>query len=280
MSRIEQAMEKAARLKQLREVRGYDQQRVIAPGGMPPLSPRYGRLSPSNPYLVNLHDPQSPSAEEYRKLKSALVDMTRSSDSFHNTLLITSSLPKEGKSLTALNLAISLAQELDHTVLLVDADLRQPALHCYFEIEQGAGLADVLVEGTSIGDTIIPTGIGKLSIMRAGTAIDNPVELFTSSKMKLLVDELKRRYPDRYLIFDSSPLLPFAESRSLARLVDGVILVVMERVATQTGVREALSSLNGSRLLGVVYNAALPDGRYSSYYRRYEDAGERENGKK
>jgi len=280
MSRIELAMEKAARLKQLREVRGHDQQRVTAPGGVPPLSPRYGRLSPSNPYLVNLHDPHSLPAEEYRKLKSALVDMTRALDSFHNTLLVTSSLPREGKSLTALNLAISLAEELDHTVLLVDADLRQPALHRYFEIEQGVGLADVLVEGAGIGDTIIPTGIGKLSIMRAGTAIDNPVELFSSLKMKVLVEELKRRYPDRYLIFDSSPLLPFAETRSLARLVDGVILVVMERVASQAGVREALDALSGSRLLGVVYNGQQPDGHYAGYYGRDRQTGGQDGSKK
>ena len=260
MSRIEIAMEKAARLKQ--KVLAEPEASVEAT----PVAPRHRKLSPSNPFLVNLHDPNSPSAEEYRKLKSVLVELTRMQGSFKNTVLVTSSVPKEGKSLTAMNLAISLAQELDHTVLLIDADLRKPALHRYFEIEQGVGLSDVLLGETRIGDTIIPTGIGKLSLMRAGASIDNPAELFSSSKMKGLVEELKKRYPDRYLIFDSSPVLPFAETRSLAHLMDGVLFVVMERLTSQANVMDAIDALKGCRLFGLVYNAALLGNRNVRYY--------------
>ncbi len=263
MSKIEIAMEKAALLKQ---VRAHVQVEQTPPASMPPVSARHGRtLSPTNPFLVNLHDPHSPSAEEYRKLKSVLVEMTRLQDGFKNAVLVTSSVPNEGKSLTAMNLALSLAQELDHTVLLVDADLRRPVLHRYFEIEQGVGLADVLLGEARIGETIISTGIGKLSIMRAGASINNPAELFSSSKMKGVVDELKKRYPDRYLIFDSPPVLPFAETRSLAHLVDGVVFVVMERLASQANVKDAIYSLKGCRLLGLVYNAAL-ESRDVRYY--------------
>ena len=282
MSRIEIAMEKAALLRQ-----GVEDPAVVEPSEpvavepsgpvrkavhlAPPVTAPSQKLSPRNPFLVNLHDPHCPTAEEYRKLKSVLVKMTKG-DLFRNTIMVTSSIPNEGKSLTALNLSLSLAQELDHTVLLIDADLRRPSLHRYLEIEQGPGFADVLLGEAEVGQAIVATGIGKLSVMRAGRQVDNPAELFSSQRMKDLLEEMKHRYPDRYIIFDTPPLLPFAETRSLGHLVDGVLFVVMERLASQGMVRDALDALKGCDILGVVYNAAVlstNDDRYS-YYRNYE----------
>lgn len=274
MSRIEVAMEKAARLRQERE----REQPAEAPAPVTASQPqkeqwtsgaslRYGKLAPTDPFLVNLHDPHSPTAEEYRKLKSALVKMT-TGEVFRNCIMVTSSLPCEGKSLTALNLALTLAQELDHTVLLVDADLRRPSLHSYLNLEQGVGFSDVLTGKAQLGETIIATGIGKLSVIRAGGRVENPTELFSSQHNKTVITELKSRYPDRYIIFDTPPVLPFAEARSLAHLVDGVLFVVMERLASQANIAEAVESLKGCPVLGTVYNAATvdnKDGRYSAY---------------
>ena len=267
-------MEKAARLRQgmaapaagPEAVSQQDAGAVVHQYG--PVSAQYGRLSPENPYLVNLHDPHSPTAEEYRKLKSVLVKMT-TGEVFRNCIMVTSSVPCEGKSLTALNLALSLAQELDHTVLLVDADLRRPSVHRYLNVEQGVGLSEVLKGEAEIGETIVATGIGKLSVIRAGRSIDNPAELFSSQRSRAILAELKARYPDRYIILDTPPVLPFAESRSLAHLVDGVLFVVMERLASQANIKDALESLKACPILGMVYNAATVDnndGRYS-YYR-------------
>ena len=283
MSRIETAMEKAAQLRQqgapaMRQgvplqgegeakAHPYTPPHATRPAAAPP---RYGTLAPDNPFLVNLHDPHSSTAEEYRKLKSVLVKMT-TGGGFKNAIMVTSSIPNEGKSLTALNLALSLAQELDHTVLLVDADLRRPSLHRYLNLEQGVGLSEVLAGEAQLGETIVATGIGKLSVIRAGRSIDNPAEMFSSQHAKGVVNELKNRYPDRYILFDTPPVLPFAESRSLAHRVDGVLFVVMERLASQENVREALDSLKGSHLLGTVYNAALldsKDARYSYYHEK------------
>jgi protein-tyrosine kinase len=272
------AMEKAALLREGRDeqVAVFEEEPIRRSVlQAPPVLPVAERLSPSNPFLVNLHDPHSATAEEYRKLKTTLVKMTKA-DRFRNSIVVTSSLPSEGKSLTSLNLAMSLAQEIDHTVLLVDADLRRPSLHRYLEIEQGPGLADVLLGEADIAQTIVPTGIGKLSIIRAGRQIAQPAELFSSQAMKKLVDELKHRYQDRYLIFDTPPVLPFAETRSLAQLVDGVLFVVMERLAPEENVRDALESLKGCQMLGLVYNAATlsgSDDRYSySYYSKPKPA--------
>ncbi|QEM68673.1 tyrosine-protein kinase family protein [Geobacter sp. FeAm09] len=283
MSRIEKAMERAAQLREGGGVApapapapapaGHQQKHVFKaiPSQPPPAPSVTPAITSDNPYLVNLNDPHSPTAEEYRKLKSVLVKMTKGEDFFKNTIMVTSAVPHEGKTLTALNLAISLAQEFDHTVLLVDADLRRPSVQRYLNMNNKRGLSDVLLEGLDIGDAIVATGIGKLSLIPAGRAVSNPVELFTSQKMKELIEEMKYRYPDRYLIFDTPPILPFAETRSLANLMDGVLFVVKERLASQENVKEAVEALKGCELLGLVYNDATldrHDERYS-YYRDY-----------
>lgn len=275
MSRIEKAMEKAAQLREGVTSPPADRQQKhfsnATPSQPPPIPSVTNKITSDNPYLVNLNDPLSPTAEEYRKLKSILVKMTKGNDFFKNTIMVTSAVPHEGKTLTALNLAISLAQEFDHTVLLVDADLRRPSVQRYLNMDKKIGFSDILLEGTDIGSTIVPTGIGRLSLIPAGRAVSNPVELFTSQKMKDLIEEMKYRYPDRYLIFDTPPLLPFAETRSLTHLMDGVLFVVKERLASQENIKEAVEALRGCELLGIVYNDATldqHDERYS-YYRDY-----------
>ena len=283
MSRIEMAIEKAARLREKggnppAGAEGAPVPELAAEPAVvvtealpmaPPVVPAENTLAPTHPFLVNILEPHSQAAEEYRKLKSVLVKMTEG-EPFKNAVMVTSSVPSEGKSLTALNLAVSLAQGLDHTVLLIDADLRRPSLHRYLDMEQGPGLADILMGEAEISQAIVQTGIGKLAVIRGGRHVDNPVELFNSQKMKVLVDELKNRYPDRYLIFDTPPVLPFAESRALANVVDGVLFVVMERLASQSEIKEAYDHVKGG-VLGVVYNAAedaSSEEKYS-YYKHY-----------
>ncbi len=230
----------------------------------------------TNPYLVTATDPDSPVSEEYRKLKSMVVKLTKMDD-FNNTILITSALGGEGKSLTALNLAITLAHEYDHTVLLVDVDFRQPSVHKYLNIDVEAGLGDCLLEGIDLSEAIIKTDIGKLSILPAGKHITNPVEILLSERMKEIVTELKERYTDRYIIFDAPPVLPFAETHHLASLVDGVIFVIKEGHAPVKSINESINMLKDSKILGIVYNNAYVDrfdGRYYYYYKN--SYGERE----
>ena len=276
MSRLENAMEKAAQLRQgtIRPAPSAPLQAAARPVHIPPSADAATvKITSASPFLVNLNDPYSPVGEEFRKLKSALVKLT-TGETFLNTIMITSAVPNEGKSITSLNLAISLAQEFDHTVLLIDADLRRPSIHSYLEMDQNKGLADCLLGEADIGDVIIATGIGKLSVITAGREVSNPVELFTSQKMQALIAEVKHRYPDRYIILDTPPVLPFAETRTLSHLVDGVLFVVKERLASQENIKEALDALKGCRMLGMVYNdttEGLQDERYSSYrgYPRY-----------
>ena len=277
MSRIEKAMERAAQLRHgsvsapatpLQEPERRPIHTPPAPGTVAQ------KIVPSSPFIVNQNDPYSPIGEEFRKLKSALVELTKG-DEFKNTILITSAVQHEGKSITSLNLAISLAQEYDHTVLLIDADFRRPSIHRYLGIESGKGFSDYLLGEAAIGEVMIPTGIGRLSVISGGSEVPNPVELFASQKTEALIAEMKHRYPDRFIIFDSPPLLPFAESRTLAHLVDGVLLVVKEQLASQKNVKEAIEALKGCGLLGMVYNDTLIDQHDEMYsnYLRYNRTG-------
>ena len=272
MSRIEKALEKAAQIRndttaateQLTMNSAYSSQAVS----------RVLDIKPGNSLLTTISEPHSPVSEQYRKLKTNLVKQTKK-DEFHNILMVTSTLPREGKSLTALNLAISLAQDFDHTVLLIDADLRSPSIHRYLEFEPTIGLSDCLKNGTDIGEAIIRTGIGKLSVIPAGKAMPNPLELISSRKMQDLIREMKHRYRDRYVIFDTPPLLPFAESRSLGHMMDGIVFVIKEGEASQENIREALDSVKGCRILGVVFNESsvcAEDNIYGdySYYMNYD----------
>lgn len=207
----------------------------------------------------------SPASEEYRKLKEQLVKLTNSKG-FQNTILVTSSTVGEGKSVTSVNLAVSLAMEFDHTVLLIDADIRRPTCHTYFNCGVAPGLAECLLDGIELKDALVSTGIGRLSFLPAGRPVDNPVEVLNSSLMRDFLAEIKHRYPDRYIIIDTAPVLPFAEARVLSRFVDGTLLVVRERSVSVSDVQETLQALNGSNILGIVYNGAAKTSSHGSYY--------------
>jgi receptor protein-tyrosine kinase/non-specific protein-tyrosine kinase len=274
MSRIEKAMERAVQLRQGSDAAPVaDHHQVHEPERplhIPPVAQAVTELIvPGSPYLDTINDPYSPIGEEFRKLKAALVSLT-TGDQFDNSVMVSSSIQNEGKSLISLNLAMCLAQEYDHTVLLIDADFRRPTIHTYLGIENRQGFADCLLGEAEIGEVIIPTGIGRLSVITAGRAVPNPVELFASQKTEALIAEIKNRYHDRYIIFDTPPVLLFAESRMLGRLVDGVLFVVKEQLATQKNIKESLDALKGCKLLGLVYNDTIidrHDQKYSSYHR-------------
>ena len=275
MSRIEKAMERAAQIRQgtAAPPASQQQQPDLRPiHTHPPPVADTDLIVPSSPFLINMDDPYSPLSEEFRKLKTGLIKLTKGA-TFNNTVQVTSAVPNEGKSLTALNLAISLAQEYDHTVLLIDADFRRPSIHRYLGIEQRIGFSDCLLGEAEIGEVIIPTGIGKLSVITAGREVLNPPELFASQKTRELIADMKNRYHDRFIIFDSPPVLPFAEARTLANLADGVLFVVKEQLASQKNVEEAISALKGCGLLGMVYNDVLID-RHDEKYTSYRNYGQ------
>lgn len=269
MSRIEKALEKAAQMRNEVPAAIVEEPPRIEAAPVKKLGlSRTITINTNNRLLPTVAEPQSSVSEQYRKLKSSLVRLTNE-DRFRNLLMVTSAIPGEGKSITAANLAISMAQEYDLTVLLIDADLRRPSIHTYLGFEQTIGLSDCLQDGIDIGDAIVKTDISKLSVISAGRQVEKPLELFASKKMQELMAEIKHRYPDRYVIIDTPPLLPFAETRTLARIVDGVVFVIHEGETPQASVLEAKETLKGCPILGVVLNDSTSTDTDSSHYSKY-----------
>lgn len=225
-------------------------------------------LPVSDSKLVSLHKEKSPVAEQYNKLRSSLIALTQGPELL-NTLLITSCASEEGKSLTAFNLAISLAREQDHTVLLVDTDLRRPSLHRFLGLEPEVGLVHCLRDQLPLEQALIKTGLGKLVILPAGETLSEPLDLLSSQRMRDLIAELKQRYPERYVIFDTPPAMPFADAGVLADMIDNTLFVVREGRAGKEDVRRTLEAFKDHNLLGVVFNDARSIGGKQGYYDYY-----------
>lgn len=241
------------------------------PSGAPQGQPA-GAINIESPRLVAANDYSLPVAEEYRKFKSAVIRLTSGPKPL-KTLLVTSSVGGEGKSVTSLNLALSLAQEYDQRVLLIDADLRSPSICRYLGLKRLPGLSDCLLGEKKLDEVLVNTGLGNLLLLPAGHEVKNPVEILASRRMQSFLDALKRRYAGYYIIFDISPALPFAEARVIANLVEGVIFVVKEGGTSAKNVSAAIEALGPANLLGLVYNKATAAGLaggYNYYYCDYD----------
>ena len=173
-----------------------------------------------------------------------------------NTLAITSPGNDSGTSLTAANLAISIAMELDRSVLLVDANFHNPGICKLFGIQAETGLGDYLLNDTPFNELLINPGLDRLVILPAGKEILNSAEILGSPKMIRLVSELKNRYPSRIVIFDLPPLLSQADTLGFSPYVDCVLLVIDEGHTKTDELKHAASLLKDINLLGTVLNKA------------------------
>jgi exopolysaccharide/PEP-CTERM locus tyrosine autokinase len=193
--------------------------------------------------------------DAYNMLRTQVLQ--RLSENNWNVLAVTSPGSGEGKSLTALNLAASLAMEVNYTVLLVDADLRHPKLHEHLGLEAGQGLSDYLLDDTPLPELLIhPANIDHLTVLPGGRAMRNSAEMLNSPKMSRLVEEMKNRYPSRIVIFDLPPVLNTADAMAFAPYVDATLLVVEEGKTTRKEVQHALDLLSATNVIGTVLNKA------------------------
>jgi len=268
MSRIENALEKAAQMLARSQ---FDPQ--LAPPARSPDERTEQFAVPKNSSIVTLTEPDSPAAEEYRKLKTTVLRLApRHAKQY--ALMVTSSLPGEGKSLTAINLAVSLAQDVGHSVLLIDADLRRPSLSEYMGVPDRTGLNECICEGYPVSSAILRTAISRLDLLPAGKAIRNPVEILSSPMMRSLLGDLKQLAPERTIIIDTPPVLPFAETQAISTMVDGILFVIKEGETTVPELQDALEIIEGGKVLGVVFNGVTGEGmknRYYHYYRYYAE---------
>jgi len=178
-----------------------------------------------------------------------------------NSLLVTSAHPGEGKTFTSINLGISISQELDRTVLLVDTDLRNPALHHYdfandfFGVKISEGLSSYLLGEVEIPDLLLNPGIDKLTILPGGRSLPNSAELLGSSRMEKLVIEMKNRYRgDRIIIFDTPALLTCTDPLVFSHLIDGILLVVQVERTSPGDIKRMMELLKDKPVIGTVLN--------------------------
>jgi protein-tyrosine kinase len=192
-------------------------------------------------------------SESFRVLRSKIL-MPLDGRQAPKTIMVTSVLPREGKTFVTANLGIALAQSVDQFSLLVDCDLRLPSLAKLFGVSDDRGLADYLRNKAEMVGLIQKTSMEKLSILASGIPPANPAELLGSARMHGLVGELSSRYPDRFVIFDSPPLQVASESMVLAQVVDGVVLVVRYGVSTRSLVEKAIEEIGKQKIIGMIFN--------------------------
>lgn len=226
---------------------------------------------------AGLVDPRSKqvnrTTEEFRRIKRPLLMNVRGEGASvvpnANMIMVTSALPGEGKTFTSINLAMSIAMEMDRTVLLVDADVAKPDVTARLGVEAEKGLIDVLLDdGLNLPDVLLRTDIPKLTLLPSGSRHVHSTELLASERMRQLTLELSSRYPDRIVIFDSPPLLLASEARVLAGLMGQVVMVVEESMTRQHAVQEAVEMLADNEIVGIVMNKGRHksgDGGYGGY---------------
>jgi capsular exopolysaccharide synthesis family protein len=201
-----------------------------------------------NPYLVLFHEPAGYRAEQVRALRNRLVAMNP--DGEPKTLVVTSAVRGEGKTVAALNLAMALAELERHQVVLVDADLRRPSCERYLNLNPEPGLSDVLLGRASVEKVLRPAGHRNLMLLGAGTRIANPAEVLGTSRLAELFVRLKEKY--HYVVIDTPPVLPSTDAGVLAACADGTLLVVRLERSLKKQSREALRTLQdmGGNVLG------------------------------
>ncbi len=183
-----------------------------------------------------------------------------------NLIMVTSALPNEGKSFVSLNLAMSMAMELDCRVLLVDADVVKPSLPSLLAIHRTKGLLDVLTHrDLSFGDVMLQTNVPRLTLALSGTPHRGAYELLASEAMTTLLEEISNRYPDRIVIFDSPPLLATSESRVLASHMGQIVVVVEAERTTHAALESALSTVEACPVVLTLLNKAVQSDA-GSYY--------------
>ncbi len=202
-----------------------------------------------NPYLVVFHEPTSYRAEQFRALRNQL--MALNPDGEAKSLVITSAVKGEGKTITAINLALAFAELERSRILLVDGDLRSPSVEDYLHLNPHAGLGDVLMERVPLAGALRQSGIRNLWVLGAGTRLAAPSEVISAPRVDELLSRLKEEF--RYVLIDTPPILPATDAGVAAARADGTLVTVRLEYSPKTLTRDAIRTLQdlGANVLGV-----------------------------
>jgi len=222
--------------------------------------------------MILADERRTPISEAYRRIKrKILVNLSNpKAGTRSNLVMVTSSVPGEGKSFCAANLALSIALERDHTVLLVDGDVARPSLPRLLGFEGGKGLMDVLVDHrVRLPEVLCKTNLGKLMLLPAGTPHPQATELMASMTMGAVLAELADRDPNRVVIFDSPPLMAASEASVLASQMGQVVVVVEAGKTTEAVLKIALGRIESANIVGLLLNKA----EHASFWDGYGEYG-------
>ena len=210
--------------------------------------------------IVTPSAPRSQLSDQFRVIKRPLINNAIGKGAAPvdkgNLIMVTSALPGEGKSFTSISLAMSIAAELDHTVMLVDADVARPSVLNMLGLPPGPGLLDLLEGKADMSSVLMRTNVDKLSILPSGTPHVRSTELLASESMRQLLADMQTRYSDRIIIFDSPPLLLTTESRVLATHMGQIVVVVHAGKTLQADVQHALATIEACPLKMMLLNKA------------------------
>ncbi len=216
---------------------------------------------------VLIVQPNSIAGEEFRKLKAQIFHRFPNPP---HSILVTSATPQEGKTMVAVNLAIAISREINKKVILIDGDLRNPRI-CLQKRKNSKGLSNYLVNGTGLSEILVDSELENLSVIEAGPSTSKSSELIGSKKMGELLKAVAESGENPYIIIDSSPIISTTEPMLLAKLVDGVVLVLMADQTPKQAISRALKGIDRQKIIGVVLNQIdlKPSSHYSRYYRYY-----------
>ena len=205
-----------------------------------------------------------PIAQQYNMLRTHVVQRMRANN--WRSLAITSPLEGAGKTLTAINLAISLAREVNHTVLLVDLDLKRPRIRQYFSDEDLPGISDYLIEDVALADMFFNPGVERLVVLPGHKSLIHSSEMLSSPKVVSLVDGLKNRYPERIVLFDLPPVLACDDVLAFSPYFDSVLLVAEEGGTSKADLKRSIELLEKTEIIGTVLNKSRHNRQGYSYY--------------
>lgn len=214
-----------------------------------------------DPRLVAANAPQSLAAEQYRLLRTR-VTRAENGRAFR-AVIVTSPNKGDGKSLTAANLALTMAQDTQQRVLLLDADLRRPSIHRLFGLSETPGLSDILMGGATLEEALVAVPEHRLTVLPSGLIPTQPAELLGSTGMRRVLETLRSRF-DRILI-DMPPVAPLADVAIASTMADGVLMIVRAGVTPKPAIERALSGIDAAKVLGLVLNDAGASGTNYGY---------------